>query len=105
MDPLQEFGVRKFLIRSELRIRGYKRCVARGKPLLSEENRRIRKRWPRIRVAELRKTGRSFFGGMRAGWKLTCNKTQVQERVRALGFFLWGRSRAFALVRKIYAAI
>ncbi|KAI1004975.1 hypothetical protein K3495_g3238 [Podosphaera aphanis] len=42
--PFQSFGVSEFVIRSEMKKRGYGRRVARGKPL-SDRNKAIRKQW------------------------------------------------------------
>lgn len=43
--PFSDYGVTEYAIRRALRVRGYSRCVARAKPPLSPENRRIREQW------------------------------------------------------------
>ena len=41
----QSFGVSEFVVRSEMKKRGYSRCIARGKLPLSDRNKLIRKQW------------------------------------------------------------
>lgn len=45
IGTFQEIGLSEFVIRSELRKRGYLRFMVRGNSWLSEENRRIQKHW------------------------------------------------------------
>lgn len=51
IGPFAHFGVGQFAIRRALRSRGYRRCVARAKPPLSEQNKAIRLRWAQEHVS------------------------------------------------------
>jgi transposase len=48
--PFSHWGVGEYAIRSSLRRRGYKRCVAYAKPPLTEANRQIRYSWAQAHI-------------------------------------------------------